>query len=632
LTKKRKLYKMPTYKKSKIMRKFSFPALSVLLATTLLSACNLSPELKKPEMAMPQKWSDTTAEATNSAVAIPVDWWNEFEDENLTKLIEEGLRYNANVQLAAARVAEARASLSLNNANLFFPTISGQGGFNRTSNSRETALGAATSKPYNSFSLAAVLDYELDLWGRLRNASDSAKATLLSVESNRDAVYLAVAADIANSYFNLMAIEAQIEVTEDTIKGREENYKYQETQFKYGAVNSLTYKQAESELASARAALPSLKQAKQEQESALSVLLGRTPADIVGGNIEKTKALNMIPVPPVLPQELPSTLLTRRPDIQAAEQNLVAANADVGAARADFFPRLSLSALVGVSSADADRLFRSSARNWQGGAALAGPLLDFGRTNANVDVTLSRKDQAAINYQQTIRGAFKDVVDSLSGIETSNERVNAQVAQTDARDETLRQAELRYKAGYSNYLEVLDAQRFLYQARLERIVAERDRLTSAVNLYKALGGGWQQGLEIKPEDVRDHRIALNAEKAAIKAAEEAKAAPVAVQVQELKAPTAAATAKAESAEKTTLKVETNNSTQQAEAPQKVEAETKPVAIQEIVPAAQPEVKQEAAPQKRRNKKIPVIGDAANNVSNVPTKPVESITVKPVKID
>lgn len=504
---------MLTYKKVKTMRNV---LVLTLLATTLVSGCNFSPDLNKPDMKMPSKWSAKDADPSNSAAMIPLDWWNEFEDANLTKLIEEGLAYNADLQLAAARVAEARAALSFNQSNLFFPTIGVEGGANRTSNSKEASNSLIGSKPYNTYSIAAVLNYELDLWGRLRNASSSAQATLLSIESNREAVRLAVAADIANSYFNMLAIDAQIAVTEDTIKGREENYKYQETQFKYGAVNSLTYKQAESELASSKAALPTLKQARQEQESALAVLLGRSPYEIVEGKVEKGAELNAIPVPPVLPSELPSTLLTRRPDIQAAEQTFVASNSDVGVARADYFPTISLNALIGLSSADADRLFRGSARNWQGGASLAGPLLDFGRTSSNVDVALSRKDQAAISYQQTIRNAFKDVVDSISSIQTSDERVNAQVAQNEARDETLRQAQLRYKAGYSNYLEVLDAQRFLYQAQLERIVAERDRLTAAVNLYKALGGGWQEDLQIKPEDIRDNRKAIEAEKQAAK--------------------------------------------------------------------------------------------------------------------
>ncbi|MBM3617137.1 MAG: efflux transporter outer membrane subunit [Alphaproteobacteria bacterium] len=472
------------------MRKYG-----LLAATLLLSACAVGDDFARPAFDLPASWPWAQSAEQKAAEVkqerIPLDWWTLFGDPNLTALVEEGQKANSDLLIAAARVAQARAALGVVDTNLY-PDVALEGGASRVRNSAESTFSgfAANSKPYNAFSLGAVLTYEIDLWGRLRRSSEAARARLLSNEVNRDAIRLAVSSDIASGYFNLLALDEQIRVTEDTILSREEAFGYESKQYNAGVVNELTYRQSESELASARAALPVLQQARTELLSSMAILLGRSPLEIIEGTVTRGENLADLPVPPALPQDLPSTLLERRPDVYAAEQQLVAANADVGVAKAAYFPTVSLSALLGLASSDADRLLRTSAREWNAGATVVAPLLDFPRVGYNVDRARGVKDEAQAAYQQAVRVAFKDVMDAMSAQQTSADRTNALQSQGNALSEALRVSTLRYDAGYSTYLEKLDAQRNLYQVQLSYIEAQRDRLTASVNLYKALGGGW----------------------------------------------------------------------------------------------------------------------------------------------
>ena len=474
--------------------------LSYVTAALLMSACAVGPDYQKPGFDLPSFWP---WQSTENAMTRPEgetmdvitrDWWKQFNDPALTALVEEGLEKNADLLVAASRVAQARAALNLSEANLY-PEIGVEANATRTSNSGEARFGGfnAVSKPFNDFGVSSVFSYELDLWGRLRRARESDRAQLLSVEANRDAIDIAVASDIATGYFNLRSLDAQVQVTKETIESRKEALRYQETQYTVGSVNGLTFRQAEAELADAEAQLPALEQARMEQQNALAILLGRSPKEIVEDRIIYGKTVDELPTSPVVPTDLPSSLIERRPDIVSAEQNLISTNADIGVAKADYFPRLSLSAVLGLSAAESDRVFRTSARRWNTGAAISAPLLDFGRRRANVRGAEARRDEALASYAQTVRVAFSDVLNSLSAEKTSALRETAQKKHITSRSEALSLAEKRYKAGYSNYLEVLDAQRFLYQAQLDRIVARRDRLIAAVNIYKSLGGGWTQG-------------------------------------------------------------------------------------------------------------------------------------------
>jgi multidrug efflux system outer membrane protein len=457
-----------------------------------ITACKVGPDYEATKLDMPASWTGKEDAAAPAGEALPLDWWKLFNDPILTALEEEGQKANADIAIAAARVAEARGTLRLTEADLY-PTLSYQGGATRTGVSAERnfgGIGRITPKPYNDFTVSAVLDYEIDLWGRVRRATESARAQLLSEKANADAVRLAVASDIATGYFNLLALDEQIRVTKRTITSRRESYDYQRKQFQAGQVDSLTYRQAEAELATAEAALPTLQQARLAQSNALSILLGRSPDEIINKPVDHAANLGALPVPPAMPLDTPSTLLQRRPDITYSEQQYVSANAQVGVALADYYPTLSLSSLLGLNSSQTERLLRSSAKNWSLGAAVAGPIIDMGRIGGNKDAAKARAEQARLTYESTVRNAFGEVSNALNAIQTSAARTAAQKRQVNARKETLRVTRLRYDAGYSNHLELLDAQRYFYQAQLDAIDAERERLTATVTLYKAMGGGW----------------------------------------------------------------------------------------------------------------------------------------------
>lgn len=467
------------------MRKF-IPVISALI----LSAC-VGPDYERPKADMPNKWPWQNEASTGNQQQISRDWWKQYNDPELTMLVEEGVQKNTDLLKAAANVALARAQLSSIEADLF-PEIDYQGSATRTANSRQTIFSgfALSPKPYNDLGLAVVLNYEIDLWGKVRRATESARAELLSSQANQDAIRLAVESDIATGYFNLLALNAELEVAENTIKARQEEFDYQNKQYTHGAIDGLTFQQAQAELAAAQSSKPAIEHAREQQVTALAILLGRSPKEIVEGDVQSNSTVDSLPIPPVIPSNLPSTLLERRPDLQASEQNLVALNADIGVVEADYFPTLSISGLLGLESSQANHLIQGSARHWTIGANVAGPLIDFGKTTANVNSAKAERDAAIADYQRAIQNAFKDVLDAMNAEDTSNRRVDAETVQVRSRAETLRLAQLRYKAGYSNYLEVTDAQRNLYQAQLDSITAKRDRLVASVSLYKSLGGGW----------------------------------------------------------------------------------------------------------------------------------------------
>lgn len=469
-----------------------------LLLIPLLVGCTLMPNYERPKMALPEQWPALAAAEAAAEAQVPVEWWKSYNDPALTALVEEGLKNNTDLLTAAARVANARAVLGYDEASLY-PEIDLQGDATRTRNSGRSSTGSfvPSTKPFNTFDIGAVLSYEIDLWGKLRSATAADRAQLLASKANRDAIRIAVASDIAQSYFNLQALDAQIAVTNSTIKARSGQFGYQQKQYKYGAADGLTLSQAQAELAAAQNTLPVLQQARVEQGSAMAILLGRDPKSLVLDRIDPGKKSAHLPTPPSLPANAPSSLIERRADIAGAEQQLIASNAEIGVARAAYFPTISLSALIGLQSSQLNQLFHSNAQHWQYGGSIAGPILDFGRTSATVEQAQSAKDEAGLAYQQAVRTAFKEVVDALSSTTTTAERMKTSKKQVAALKDGLRIADLRYKEGYSEYLDLLDAERTLYAAQLTEIADERDRLIASVTLYKALGGGW------RAEDIKD---------------------------------------------------------------------------------------------------------------------------------
>lgn len=465
-----------------------------LMAALLLSGCVMGPDYERPAFSLPQQWPWESAQkkedsASETKPVVVAEWWGAFNDPALSALIEEGLSANADLAVAAARVAEARAALGLREANLF-PEIGVQGAARRTRGSSSASFGGlpGNARPYNDFGIAAVLNYEVSLWGKLARETESASALLAASEAAREAVRLAVAADIATGYFNLRALRMQEAIAMRTLEARQATHEYREKQYRHGAIDGLTYQQSRSEMESARAALPAIRQSRAQAETALSVLLGRDPKTLVEGGFALPEP-QALPEPPRVYADLPSTLLERRPDIRAAEQNLISANAAIGAAKADYFPSISLSSLIGLESSKTNTLLRSAARRWNFGAEIAGPVLDFGRVSSFVEGAEARKERALAEYGQTVRVAFKEALDAMNAERNAAEQALAQASREQALAEALRLARLRYDAGYASHLDVLDAERGLFQAELERVSAERDRLAAAVTLIKAMGGG-----------------------------------------------------------------------------------------------------------------------------------------------
>lgn len=463
----------------------------ILLAAVIalsLDGCSLAPDFMKPETSVPENWSSARLAA---AEKIPTNWWRIFGDPALVSLVEEALGANNDLQFAAARVAEARALLTGQQAKRY-PLLEVEGAAVRQELSEETVtVGTRGGRPFNDLQVSGVLSYELDLWGRLANASEAARARLMASAANREAVQLAVIGEVANGYFNLRALDRQIEIAERTVASRHESMALQRARFEGGDVDELALRQAESELAAAESELPRLRQQRTRQRNALAVLLGRNPRQIVK-NITVADAIDTIDAPASVPAGRPADLIIRRPDIAAAEQELVATNAEIGVARAAFLPRISFIGLLGLQSASGGDLFQGPASTWQLGGSLVGPLLDFGRAEALVDQAEARQRQALITYRQTIQTAFLEVLDSLAGIRRAEERLQAQVRQVAALRSTAELSRLRFEGGVSSYLEVLDAERSLFTTELDLVETRRDRLQSAVNLYRALGGGWQE--------------------------------------------------------------------------------------------------------------------------------------------
>ncbi|MDD3020130.1 MAG: TolC family protein [Alphaproteobacteria bacterium] len=458
--------------------------------TLLLSGCAwLTPDYDRPALEMPEEWA---AQHHNEASEEKLqDWWKEYSDPVLEELIGEALVNNGDLLIASARVQQAQAQYNYAFGNQL-PLLAATGLSSRSKlDVKDNPL--LSDKPSNMGLFGGMLSWELDLWGKLASASESSKSTFLATGYNQDAMRLSVASSSAQLYFSILALDANIRITQDTIRSREESYRIIRKQFERQAVNELVLRQSEAELEGTRAQLPKLLEQKDKAESALSVLLGRSPREIMESSIPRGYDFNELPVPPLFPAHTPSSLLERRPDIAAAEEMLIASNFNIGVARAAYFPTISLSSLLGISSVDVANLHSGTMQTWSMGATLAGPIIDFGRTDSGVDMALAKNQELLASYKNSVRSAFKEVKDALSEQTYSETEEQAQAREEGAVKESLRLANLRYTSGYSSYIEVLDAQRNLYGAQVALVAAKLKRLNASVNLYKALGGGWNTG-------------------------------------------------------------------------------------------------------------------------------------------
>lgn len=464
------------------------PLLRVAVVSVLLLAgCATGPKYERPAADLPAAWRDLPAQGRNAPAER---WWTLYGDAALERLMEEALAHNRDLALAAARVEEARALLQIADSSRS-PSVDATFDRDRTRSSERSSVPLPPGVPLerNSYRGSVNVAYEIDLWGRLRSASDAARAELLASEAAQETVRVGLAAQVAQSYFALIALDAQIETTRRTLALRERTLELQRVRSTAGLIGDLDLRQIEAEVAAARAQLPALERSRSAEELALAVLLGRSPRAIVEQSVARETDRGE-PAAAIVPEGLPSDLLLRRPDVAQAEQRLIAANARIASARAAFFPRISLTGYLGAESASLGDLFSGPARIWQLAFALAQPIFQGGRLSAEVEAVTARERQALAQYQKTLQEAFREVREALIRQDRAREIFEAEGVRVKALDEAVRLARIRYENGRSSQLEVIDAERNLLQAQLNRIEALRAQRAATADLVKALGGGW----------------------------------------------------------------------------------------------------------------------------------------------
>lgn len=461
----------------------------IALSFAALAACaNLAPDYSRPAQELPAGWTDAPADGSKAQSG---DWWKVYEDPVLDRLVSEALARNANVALAAARVEEARAVLGVAAADQQ-PQVSASAERRRTQFSQRAPLPVppGTSTRANDTRVSLDVSYEIDLWGRLRNATAAARADLLATEAAAETVRVTLTADVAQGYFALRSLDGQLAAQRRAVASRTESLAMQRRRFEVGDISEFEYRQLDAELAAERAQVPVIEQQRAQQENALAVLLGRSPKAIYEGALdagsdpeERTAAI-------MVPAGLPSDLLLRRPDLVQAEQGLIAANARIGVARAAYFPTISLTGYLGSESVALSDLFTGPAGIGQAAIALGQPIYAGGRLDAQVKAANARERQALAQYQLAVQNAFREVRDALVAQVKARQRLDAERDRAAALTIALRFARLRYENGLTSQLEVLDAERNLLAAEQNRIDALRAQRAAIADLFKALGGVW----------------------------------------------------------------------------------------------------------------------------------------------
>ncbi|NJD57235.1 MAG: efflux transporter outer membrane subunit, partial [Nitrospirae bacterium] len=414
-------------------------------------------------------------------------WWEQFNDPVLNDLIQTALRENKDVKIAAAKVEQFAGQYGTTRAALF-PQVSADGTYGRQRASELTGTsqleGTGISPTFNSSQLVLNAAWEIDLWGKLRRATEAARADLLGTEDARRAVILTLVASVASTYIDLRDLDKQLEISKQTAKSRGESYDLFKLRFEGGVISELELNQVKSEYEQALSTIPQFEKRIAQTENSLSTLLGRNPGPIARG-----KTIDQLTLPAV-PAGLPSDILMSRPDILQAEQNLIAANANIGVAKSLYFPSISLTGMFGWASNDLSDLFKGPAKTWSWAVPASMPIFTAGSIAGQVKSAEAFQQQALIGYRQSVQTAFREVDDALIDQKKSREQIAAQDRQVEALRNYARIARLRYDNGYTSYIEVLDAERSLFNAELSYTQTQGTLFLSLVNLYKSIGGGW----------------------------------------------------------------------------------------------------------------------------------------------
>ncbi|HEX7830354.1 MAG TPA: efflux transporter outer membrane subunit [Thermoanaerobaculia bacterium] len=442
---------------------------------TMLSACTVGPNYQKPVVAVPEQFYGTSA-ATQDSIA-EAQWFEVFGDPAVRTLIEEALRNGYDARIAAARVEQARARFGIAGAARF-PDVDYEV---RTGYGRQSGdTGAAIAANVGAF-------WEVDLWGRIRRLNEAARAQYLASEEGQRAVKLALASEVASAYFDLRELDAELAIAKQTVGAFQNTLDLFDTRLRGGTASGVETSRAEALLANAAAQIPLLEREIHSTETQISTLLGRVPGPIARGT-----PLEEQPLPAAVPAGLPSALLLRRPDVRAAEQALIAANANVGVAQAAFYPTLSLTSVLGGQSSELSEFFNEG-QLWNVQAGLLGPIFNAGRLRNQRRVAVAQFDEALAQYEQSVTRALADASTSIVSVEKLAEAESARARALRANEEAVRLVNLRYESGFSAYFEVLDAMQQLFTAQNNSARIRRDRLVALVQLYRALGGGWQGG-------------------------------------------------------------------------------------------------------------------------------------------
>jgi len=468
-----------------------YSSIAVIIAAVLLSSCTVGPNYVRPTIPVPQNFrAPEPLPAPQAASLADLKWFEIFKDEQLQELTRTALVQNYDLRDAVARVEQARANLGITRSNQF-PQVNASGDiqFTRLSRDGTFPLPASFVQSQNrNFGEASLnlLSFEVDLWGRLRRATESARAGLLNAEENRKAVVTTLVSDVATNYFSLLQLDYELEISQRTLDTRRDSLRLVQERTGGGVATLLDLRQAEQLVSSAAQTIPTLQQQIEQTENQINLLVGKNPGSVIRGRkfIEQE-------MPPQVPAGMPSSLLERRPDVRAAEQALIAANANIGVAKAAYFPQLSLSGLLGGQSSQLASLFSGPHSTWSFVPQVTQPIFTAGRLKSNVRLAEAERTSALVQYERTIQTAFSEVSNALIAHQRTREsRLEQEVLVTALQDRT-RLAYVRYRGGVDTQLNALDADRDLFQAELSLAQIRLSELLSVVQLYKALGGGWQ---------------------------------------------------------------------------------------------------------------------------------------------
>lgn len=455
--------------------------LSISLAMALFIGCNLSPAYKRPVVPVPDVYRGPMTTQTADSLGDE-KWWMVFQDQNLQPLIHTALAQNYDVRIAATHVLEAQAALGITRADQLPTAAAG------IAASTERLPKTAITPEFEASPIEVSVSgqWELDFWGKFRNATKAARANLLATEWARKAVISTVVSDVASAYFQLVELDAELEISKSTLASRRDSLRLVNIRAQGGTTSMMDVRQSEQLVYGAAASIPDLERRIEQQENLISILLGKNPSSVI-----RSRSLSLTVIAPTVPPGLPSALLIRRPDIQSAEDRLIAANAQIGVARAAYFPQITLTALGGFQSGALTELFSGPAGLWSFGGQLLQPVFTGGRIRSTVRLTEAQQQETILVYQQTVQEAFREVSDSLTAYRKNQEFTAQQQLLTASAQDATRLANVRYSGGVTSYLEVLDSDTRYFNAQLSLAQAELSERLALVQLYQSLGGGWQ---------------------------------------------------------------------------------------------------------------------------------------------